>query len=204
MRKLQYIRVPILFPHILCYLITLNKEFIDADLDRFVEAYGFNGGGGSFKRVKQLINVLISCPEFRNLFYTRIAKVSKKYHVGSLLEIILPRYKFFFLGIDEDKVGKGLFILHGNSTIIHAKSIGDNCLVAQNVTIGDSEKGIPEIGNNVKIYTGAVVLGPIKIGDNVTIGANATVVKDLPSNTIVVPSPSYIIYRDGIRVNEKL
>ncbi|WP_367890773.1 hypothetical protein [Ferruginibacter sp.] len=52
--------------------------------------------------------------------------------------------------------------------------------------------------------TGAVVLRPIKIGDNVVIGANATVVKDVPPNCTVVPSPSYIIKKDSERVMIKL
>lgn len=116
------------------------------------------------------------------------------------MEIILPTYQFLSIGLNPDKIGKGLFVEHGNSTIIHANSIGDNCWVNQNVTIGDSGKGIPDIGHNVRIGTGAVVLGPIKIGDNVIIGANATVVKDVPANCTVVPSPSYIIKKDGERV----
>lgn len=86
-----------------------------------------------------------------------------------------------------DNIGKGLFIQHGFSTVISAKSIGKNCWINQQVTIGwSSGSKAPTIGNNVKIYAGAIVIGDVKIGDNSVIGAGATVVKDIPQNTTVV------------------
>ena len=56
--------------------------------------------------------------------------------------------------------------------------------------------GIPDIGNNVKISTGACVLGEIKIGNNVTIGANAVVLKDVPDDCIAVGVPARIIKKE--------
>ena len=55
----------------------------------------------------------------------------------------------------------------------------------------------PTIGNNVKISTGACVLGDIRIGNNVTIGANAVVLKDIPDNCIAVGVPAKIISKDN-------
>ena len=83
------------------------------------------------------------------------------------------------------KIGGGLFIQHGFSTYIAAESIGENCWINQQVTIGYKDNTTPPvIGNNVTITCGAKVLGPITIADNVTIGANAVVVKDLPPNSV--------------------
>lgn len=79
------------------------------------------------------------------------------------------------------------------STIIHASRIGRNFTIFQNVTVGYSNGGKPQIGDNVTIYSGAVVIGPIKIGDNVEIGANAVVTKDVPSNVVVAGVPAVII-----------
>jgi serine acetyltransferase len=62
----------------------------------------------------------------------------------------------------------------------------------------------PVIGSNVAIYAGAKVLGNITIGDNVNIGANAVVVKDVPDNCTVVSVPAYIVKRNGIKVREEL
>ncbi|MDR2010191.1 MAG: serine O-acetyltransferase [Bacteroidales bacterium] len=64
--------------------------------------------------------------------------------------------------------------------------------------------GKPTIGNNVKIYAGAKLIGGIKVGDNVKIGANAVVVKDVPDNCTVVGVPAYIVRRDGVSIKENL
>ena len=70
--------------------------------------------------------------------------------------------------------------------------------------MGWRDDGCPVIGDNVRIGTGAVVLGKITIGDNVNIGANAIIVKDVPSNTTVVSPAAFIVKRDGVKVHEEL
>ncbi|MBA3942960.1 MAG: hypothetical protein H0X37_00190 [Herpetosiphonaceae bacterium] len=108
------------------------------------------------------------------------------------------------LYIPTSTIGPGLFIQHGFSTIIAAKSIGENCWINQQVTIGYSRDECPTIGNNVVITAGAKVLGNISIGDNTVIGANAVVVKNVPPNCTVVGVPAYIIKRDGKKTKEEL
>lgn len=92
-------------------------------------------------------------------------------------------------------IGGGLRLMHGFSTMILVKEMGMNCMVNQQVTIGWANGGVPTIGNNVWIAAGAKVLGPITIGDDVIIGANAVVVKDVPSHSIVAGVPAKIIKR---------
>ena len=105
-------------------------------------------------------------------------------------------------------IGKGFYINHGHSTRMNAKSIGINFQIWQNVTIGVKTQfkndTIPTIGNNVRICSGAVVCGDITIGDNVTIGANSVVMKSVPNNCTVVGNPARIVFRDGVRCNERL
>lgn len=98
----------------------------------------------------------------------------------------------------SSRLGEGLVLQHGFSTIINCESIGRDCQIWQNVTVGVSKSGgkKPRIGNNVKICCHAVVLGDIEIGDNVTIGASAVVVKSVPSNCTVVGNPARIISRN--------
>jgi len=77
------------------------------------------------------------------------------------------------------------------------------------VTIGYNDSktrgyGRPWIGDNVRISSGAKVCGPIKIGDNSTIGVNASVVKDVPANSVVIPSPPMLICENGEKVYKKL
>lgn len=73
--------------------------------------------------------------------------------------------------------------------------MGKNCTIFQQTTIGATEKGTPTLGDNVTIYCGAKVLGNISIGNNVVIGANAVVVKDVPDNVVVAGVPAKIIRR---------
>ena len=135
-------------------------------------------------------------PEFRSLFYYRIG--GKK-----LLKFLLPEMPNLYIYTKE--IGKGLFIQHGFSTIILAKTIGENCWVNQQVTIGYTEKPQPPvILNNVTINAGAKVIGDITIGNNSIIGANAVVTKNVPDNCTVVGVPAYIIKRNGVKVLERL
>jgi len=104
----------------------------------------------------------------------------------------------FFTGIEIHpgaKIGRRLFIDHGMGIVIgETATIGDDCTIYHGVTLGgtgkDKKKRHPDIANNVMIGCGAKVLGPIKIGDNVKIGANAVVLKDVENNTTVIGVPA--------------
>lgn len=96
------------------------------------------------------------------------------------------------------EIGAGLTIYHGYASVVQATSIGENCSIYQNVTIG--RRNIegrdfckPIIGKNVNIFAGAIVIGGIYIGDNVNIGAGSVVITDIPSNCTVVGNPARII-----------
>lgn len=135
-------------------------------------------------------------------------------HLLYLLRIpFLPRFLSemmrFFTGIEIHpgaKIGRGLFIDHGNGVIIGETAIiGDNVLLYQGVTLGGTgkEKGKrhPTIGNNVVIGAGAKVLGNITAGDNSYIGANAVVVKNVPPNSTIVGVPGRITQQDGKKID---
>jgi serine O-acetyltransferase len=107
-------------------------------------------------------------------------------------------------------IRKGFFIDHGMAVVIGETSvIGRNCSLFHNVTLGGTGKQTgkrhPTIGDNVLIGTGAVLLGPIKVGNNVKIGANTFIINhDVPDNCTVVGSPGRIVKLNGKRVNKKL
>jgi serine O-acetyltransferase len=95
-------------------------------------------------------------------------------------------------------VGPGLFIGHfGGITISAMAVLGKNCSVSQNVTIGiagSGEKlGVPVIGDDVYIAPGARLFGKITVGNNVKIGANAVIYKDVPDNSVAVLDPGFRI-----------
>ena len=111
----------------------------------------------------------------------------------------------FFTGVEIHpgaKIGKNLFIDHGMGVVIGETSeIGDDVTIYQAVTLGgispsiDSErqrhaKRHPTIGDNVVIGSGAQILGPIKVGANSRIAANAVVVKDVSENSTMIGAPA--------------
>ena len=100
------------------------------------------------------------------------------------------------------KIGKGFYIGHYGTIVVSGKAvIGENVNISHGVTIGASNrgvnKGVPTIGNFVYIGPGAKIFGNIKIGNNVAIGANAVVTKDVPDNACVGGIPANIINMEG-------
>ncbi len=106
-------------------------------------------------------------------------------------------------------IGEGLFIDHGMGVVIGETTIiGNNCLLYQGVTLGgtgkDKGKRHPTLGDNVMVGSGAKVLGPITIGNNVKIAANAVVLKDIPDNCTAVGVPARIARCKGEKITQDL
>ena len=112
----------------------------------------------------------------------------------------------------------GFYMPHSLGTIISVKKVGKNFSCYHKVGIGSSleaggedlERNRPVFGDNVHVFTGATVIGPLKIGNNVTIGANAVVITDVPDNSLAVGVPARIIpkkkkadTREGDNAKEK-
>ena len=129
-------------------------------------------------------------PEFRRLLYTRLKQgyIFKPLYYFTKL---FPNYHNLYISCEE--IGDGLFIQHGFSTIISCRHIGDNCWINQQVTIGHKGKDSPFIGNNVEIRSGAKIIGNVCVGDDVIVGANCVVVKDVPPHSVVVGIPAKVI-----------
>lgn len=126
---------------------------------------------------------------------------------------LLSQISRFFTGLEIHPgatIGKGFFVDHGAGVVIGETTIiGDNCVLFHNVTLGGtgkhSGKRHPTLGNDVFVGTGAILLGPITVGDNVKIGANAFIVmRDVPSDCSVVGIPAKITKRNGLPVDEPL
>ena len=95
--------------------------------------------------------------------------------------------------LEADRIGPALFIQHGVGTIVSAESIGSHCWINQQVTIGYNTKGRPRLGDRVRVGAGAVVIGPVALHDGATVGANATVIHDVPEGvTVVAPTATVL------------
>ena len=167
------------FPHLIIFYLHKNNSIIRADIIRWLSILG-----KTYSVPIGLIYLLAFYKAFRNIFYYRIGVL--KY----LLNIFCPQISTLI--IQTEHIGEGLFIWHGFATGITAKSIGKNCTINHMVAIGNAN-GYPTILDNVRILAGAIIVGDITIGNNSTIGANATVFSDVPDNSTVFATPSKIM-----------
>ena len=134
--------------------------------------------------------VLAARPYYRDWFYHR-------FHLPSF--ICLPIFGGEGIAIPRIDIGEGVFLEHPHGSHLNAKQVGKNFKCLHNVTLGVNHDGVPTIGDNVFCGVGCCVLGGIRIGNNVKIGANAVIVKDVPDNCVVVGNPSLIVKRNGIK-----
>lgn len=110
-------------------------------------------------------------------------------------------YKYGIFANANTEIGLGLRIVHGSGVFINCKSIGENFTIYQNVTLGaagraDSPRpGVPTIGDNVTIFTGAVVAGDVTLHDGCVVAANSFVNKDVEANTMVAGCPAKVVKR---------
>lgn len=158
---------------------------------------------------KSIMEVLFCYPGFHAILMHRIAHWF--YQRGMvLIPRMISQLNRFLTGIEIHpgaKIGDGLFIDHGMGVVIgETAEIGDNVTLYQGVTLGGTgkEKGKrhPTVGNNVVVSSGAKVLGSLKIGDNVKIGAGSVVLRDVPDNCTVVGVPGKVVKCDGRRVRD--
>lgn len=106
-------------------------------------------------------------------------------------------------------IGKGFFIDHGMGVVIgETTEIGDGCTLYQGVTLGGTGKDVgkrhPTLGDNVMVGAGAKVLGPVCIGSNSKIAANAVVLHPVSENSTAVGIPAKVVRRDGVRIQNDM
>lgn len=135
----------------------------------------------------QLIYHLHNNRYFRNVFYHRIGPIK-----SFLMQWYCPGDRYFNISATT-KIGESMWFAHPYATIINAESIGSNFSCVHCTTIGATQKGRPIIGNNVSLGANVTIVGNVHIGDNVTIGAGSIVVKDLPDNCFAAGNPAKVI-----------
>jgi serine O-acetyltransferase len=131
--------------------------------------------------------------DFRVLFYYRLASAGAVWKLVAKLTAIVYRPELACY-LRCPRIGPGLYISHGFATILVATSVGQDCLLSQQVTTGYTDAGgPPAIGDRVRIGAGAIILGPITVGDDAVIGAGAVVVKDVAPGSVVGGVPARVI-----------
>ncbi|MBD1940702.1 serine O-acetyltransferase [Microcoleus sp. FACHB-68] len=154
------------------------------------------------------LEVLFCYPGLQALVFYRLAHWLHLLKIPFIPRLISHLARFF-TGVEIHPgatIGKGIFIDHGMGVVIGETAIvGDYALIYQGVTLGgtgkESGKRHPTLGECVVVGAGAKVLGNLQIGNNVRIGAGSVVLRDVPSDCTVVGIPGRIVYRSGVRVN---
>lgn len=148
--------------------------------------------------------VLVCYPGIWALILHRPAHWCYKHNMKFIARVISQLTRFF-TGIEIHPgavIGRRCFIDHGMGVIIgETAEVGDDVTIYQGVTLGgtgkDTGKRHPTIGNRVIIASGAKVLGPFTVGDDVKIGSGSVVLKEVPSGCTVVGIPGTIVRRYG-------
>ncbi len=171
-------------PHLVLYLLSVGgcRYYIEGDLKRMSEREYIKING-----VVALLFFLHNDRYFRSLFY---------YRIGPILSALISWWKSgdrYFTISKTLKMGKGCVIAHPYATILNADEIGENFDCRHCTTLGAKGKGRPRIGDNVTLGANVTIIGPVHIGNNVIIGAGAVVVKDVPDNCIAAGNPARVI-----------
>jgi serine O-acetyltransferase len=175
------------------------RYLVRSDLYRYEGAAGLAG----------FLKSVILEPGFQYTFWMRTAaflasRGLPRFGFGHFVRLILRHYSFKY-GISipwRTKIGPGFYVGHFGQIVVHYRSvIGRNCNISQGVTVGQANrgprKGYGTIGDNVYIGPGAKIVGSVKVGNDVAIGANCVVTHDVPDNAVVVGVPGRAISNEG-------
>lgn len=175
-----------LFIYILRFLLVSSgvnwtDDRLQKDITRWKDIYNIDGSD------RLAIAILLSTKkEFRNLFIYR--NRFRRFYRWWIRVWYRPMDTLY---LEAKEIGGGLYIQHGFATMVTAESIGENCWINQQVTIGYKDQNrAPVIGNDVMITCGAKVLGPITVGDHAIIGANAVVIRDVEPGAVMGGIPA--------------
>ena len=153
---------------------------------------------------KSKLSIVLTYPGAKAVFFHKIANffAIAKFH---LVARIISQFSRFLTGIEihpRANIGKNLFIDHGMGVVIGETSeIGDNVTIYHMATLGGISPSVnsneqrnikrhPTLKDNVVVGSGAQILGPVTVGKNAKIGANAVVTKDVPENAVMVGIPA--------------
>jgi len=149
---------------------------------------------------KSTVEIFLCYPGFHAILFHRLAH--KLYTAGvPLAPRVISQISRFLTGIEIHpgaRIGRRFFIDHGAGVVIgETAEVGDDCLLYQGVTLGGTgnEKGKrhPTLGDRVVVGTGAKVLGSIRVGNDVKIGAGSVVVHPVPDGSTVVGIPGKVV-----------
>lgn len=149
---------------------------------------------------RKFLEIILAYPGLHALWMHRIAHSLWRRGLITIPRM-LSHFNRFITGIEIHpgaKIAKGVFIDHGMGVVIgETAEVGEGCLIYKGVVLGgtslERKKRHPNLGRNVVVGSNACILGPVKIGDGVRIGAGSVVINDVPDKATVVGVPGKIV-----------
>lgn len=181
--KLLFFFIPIAYTYIYCKCVPTIYKKIKNDCLAISKEWGFPLQKFSFG---------LYCIHFVNdkPFRTLIAsRLGLKYPIS----IFMFPLKSLQILTKSENIGEGFLIVHGEGSRIAANRIGRNCSINQDVSIISSQGKCPIVGNEVRIFAGAMIYGPVKIGNGAKISARSVVSSNVPPYSIVAGNPAKVI-----------
>lgn len=177
-----------------------------ADVDKYytISAEGRRGPS-------QRMRLWLLDADFRVVACFRFEQSVRRWHAQHRLAGLAPRFVsaiwrrrtalVHHAEIDHRaRIGPGLYLMHHTGVYVGPVTIGDNCVLHHNVTIGQrvaaGDHGVPRIGNDVWIGPGATITGDVTIGDGATISAGSVVSRDIPAHALVAGNPGRVVTAD--------
>jgi len=188
-----------------------NNKYLKYDLEKYYCGLGGSSNPGIFSKIRiwmtsfeiHCILVLRINERLHNKYINSNNKIRR--FIINKIQLILWKQSEFLHHVcimPDMEVGPGFVIMHASTIYVGAKSIGTNCTIYQNTTIGggamrhDVNQPKPEIGDNVWIGPNTIITGDIQIGNNVTISAGTVLSKSVPDNCLVAGNPGRIIMQN--------
>lgn len=171
-------------PHLLLYFLSHNKKLIESDVSILRRKLSIK-----LNTFLSILFFLHNDPYFRVIFYHRIGAIR-----SLIIEWYRPGFNSFIIS-KSTVIDAGFNLAHPYSTIINAEHIGKNFNFRHCTTLGNklNDNKRPFIGDNVTLGASVTIIGDIKIGNNVIIGAGSVVTKSIEENSIAVGNPAKII-----------
>jgi serine O-acetyltransferase len=190
----------------MCEMIAADSKYFRADLEK----YYVIGYGTKNPTLRQRIHLWIYNFGLHCVAVYRFGRYSERLR-GRIMWLALPviiihRLLDLFIrfvhhvNIDDARLGGGFYIGHVGTIYIGPTSIGSNCSLSHNVTIGighsEGKEGLPVIGDNVWIGTGSIISGAITVGNGVTIINGSILSRSVPDGCLVGGNPARVIMQN--------
>jgi serine O-acetyltransferase len=166
---------------------------------------------GGVSGMRAMVGAIVNEPGFKYTFLMRLCAYLRAAQPRALARplyllarLLLRRYQrnYGIYILPSTMIGSGFYIGHYGGIVVHEQAvIGKNCNLSQEVTLGQANrgtrKGYPTVGDDVYIGPGAKIVGAVRVGNRVAVGANCVVTEDVPDNAVVVGVPGRVVSLDG-------